>query len=208
MNRKHLLRIATIIIAILIISMVVITFLSNSNHVSVQVYYDGQNISVKTNTFPNIFHEDNQLKNEIQTYTLREVNELNSTTSSLEDGITDIIHKNGYEVMDIKISSQYGNNQLVMPINVDGTSMEGTLSNGSTVVILKSKNFHVGDIVVANHPSYGPIIKRVSKVNQDIVYLRSDNRNVTYINGIPYKGVDTWVSKEMIWGIYKFTLNN
>ena len=80
-----------------------------------------------------------------------------------------------------------------------------TLKDGQTVLINKSKNIHVGDIVVADSKDYGGIIKRVGDINGDEVYLISDNKNVSYSykNGILYetKGVTTWVDISNINGV-------
>ena len=80
-----------------------------------------------------------------------------------------------------------------------------TLQDGQSVLINKSNDIHVGDIVVANSDEYGSIIKRVGDINGNEVYLISDNKNVsyTYKNGIPYetKGITTWVDISNIIGV-------
>ena len=41
-----------------------------------------------------------------------------------------------------------------MPATVKGTSMVPTLTDGQNIVVLKTTDFKVGDIVVAHHPDY------------------------------------------------------
>jgi SOS-response transcriptional repressor LexA len=69
----------------------------------------------------------------------------------------------------------------------------------------KTHDVHVGDIVVADSPEYGGIIKRVDKINQDNIHLVSDNKQVSYeyINGDLYeiKGIETWVQTSNINGV-------
>ena len=60
-------------------------------------------------------------------------------------------------------------------------------------------------MVVANSSEYGVIIKRVSDIKGDKVYLTSDNTNVEneYRNGVLYqtKGITTWVNTNDIYGV-------
>ena len=60
-------------------------------------------------------------------------------------------------------------------------------------------------MVVANSSEYGVIIKRVSDIKGDQVYLTSDNTNVEseYRNGVLYetKGITTWVDIDDIYGV-------
>ena len=88
---------------------------------------------------------------------------------------------------------------------VDGTSMLPTLHDGQHVLVNKTHNIHVGDIVVANSKEYGGIVKRVGDIQGDSVYLISDNKEVTYeyINGVLYEksGIKTWVNISDINGV-------
>lgn len=53
-------------------------------------------------------------------------------------------------------------------IRIDGHSMEPTLTSGDYVLVRKRrKTPRVGDIVVADHPHMGRIIKRVKTVDAD-----------------------------------------
>jgi len=90
-----------------------------------------------------------------------------------------------------------------MPASVSGTSMVPTLKDGQDIVVLKTKDYKVGDIVVARHPEYGLIVKRVSQIKDGQVYLMSDNREtIVTSNGI-YKGLDTWLPVENVVGVVK-----
>ncbi len=83
--------------------------------------------------------------------------------------------------------------------------MYPTLNDGQTVIVEKTKNIKVGNMVVANSSEYGVIIKRVSDIKGDKVYLTSDNTNVEneYRNGVLYqtKGITTWVNTNDIYGV-------
>ena len=60
--------------------------------------------------------------------------------------------------------------------------MVPTLKNGQDIIVLKTNNLNVGDIVVAVHPTYGLIVKRLSRIEVNQVYLTSDNKKVETIN--------------------------
>jgi len=89
--------------------------------------------------------------------------------------------------------------------HVQGKSMYPTLNDGQTVIVEKTKNVKVGNMVVANSSEYGVIIKRVSQIKGDEIYLTSDNTNVEseYRNGVLYetKGITTWVDSDDIYGV-------
>jgi len=80
-----------------------------------------------------------------------------------------------------------------------------TLQDWQTVLMNKTHNIKVGDIVVAESDEYGGIIKRVDRIDGNNVHLASDNKNVSYeyINGVLYevKGVTTWVDISDIGGV-------
>ena len=80
-----------------------------------------------------------------------------------------------------------------------------TLQDGQSVLLNKTHDIHVGDIVVAESDEYGGIIKRVDQINGNDVHLISDNKEVSYeyINGVLYevKGITTWVDISDINGV-------
>ena len=81
-----------------------------------------------------------------------------------------------------------GVDKLCTVYNVKGTSMVPTLQDGQTILVEKTKDISVNDVVVANSPEYGVIVKRVSDINGDKVHLISDNKNVEHkiVNGRIY----------------------
>ena len=107
--------------------------------------------------------------------------------------------------VEIKVDSSIGENQIPVIVYVDGTSMLPTLQDGQTVLINKTHDINVGDIVVAESDEYGGIIKRVDDISGDSIHLVSDNKEISYerINGILYeiKGISTWVDVSDINGV-------
>ncbi len=104
-----------------------------------------------------------------------------STNESIKSDVKIILSNYNYTAR-IKIVSQFGTDQIPMIATVTGTSMVPTLQDGQEIVVLKTKDFKVGDIVVAEHPSYGLVVKRVSVIEANQVYLTSDNKNVEVLN--------------------------
>ena len=138
------------------------------------------------------------LNGEICDYTLDAMNDSASNITTLYNGINDICTRHGLKNPEINIDSILGKNQIPIIAYVCGTSMNPTLKDGQSVLVNKTKNIHVGDIVIANSQEYGGIIKRV-------VHLESDNKNVDfeYINGTLYelKGISPWVDLSEINGV-------
>lgn len=191
---------ATLII-ILILSLFAVFFTVND---SVNLFINGDSVKVETHAInPNIDVE--RLNNEICGYTLYIMNDTNSDITTLKNGIKDICSKYGLENPKINIDSKIGKDQIPVIVYVDGTSMLPTLQDGQKVLVNKSKDIHVGDIVVADSDKYGNIIKRVGDIEGDNVYLESDNKDVRheYKNGILYevKGITTWVDISDIKGV-------
>ena len=82
--------------------------------------------------------------------------------------------------------------------------------------MLKTDQFQVNDLVVAVHPDYGLIVKRVAEIDGDQVYLKSDNRETEIVgtesrvvNGveevvtIEKTPLDAWLPKENVVGVVK-----
>lgn len=152
---------------------------------------------------------------EMKQKALADVEDESSSIESIQADMQNIAKSYNYTVQ-VKIVSQYGENQLPMPATVKGTSMVPTLKDGQQIVVLKTKDIKVGDLVVSRHPDYKLIVKRVAAIQGDQVYLRSDNRQVEYlgnqvqnINGvervvtIERRPLDTWVPKSYIIGVVK-----
>lgn len=192
-----------IILALIILFLLAFLGLSFLGNDSVDVYIDGENVSVKTNSLSN----DNvdKINQEICDYTLDVMNDTTSDITTLRNGIEDICKYYGMEDAEISIDSSIGPNQIPVIVYVDGTSMLPTLQDGQTVLINKSHDVNVGDIVVADSDEYGGIIKRVDSVNGDSIHLVSDNKDVSYeyINGGLYeiRGISTWVDISDINGV-------
>lgn len=192
-----------IILALIILILIVFLSLNFIVHDSVSVYNDGENVSVKTNTLSGIDVES--LNVEICDFTLEVMNDTTSNITTLRNGIEDICHRYGLDDAEITIDSSIGKDQIPIIVYVDGTSMLPTLQDGQTVLLNKSHDVKVGDIVVAESDEYGGIIKRVDSVNGNSVHLVSDNKEVSYeyINGDLYeiKGISTWVDISDIGGV-------
>ena len=116
----------------------------------------------------------------------------------------------------VTLTSQFGTDQLPFLAVVSGTSMVPTLRDSQEVIALKTKNIAVGNIVISRHPTYGLIIKRVATIQNNKVYLKSDNRQivnyikettlsdgVVKISNITITPLDTWRSINDIVGVVK-----
>ena len=171
------------VIIIFILSAFCINFTVNN---SVNLFIDGENVSVQTITLNPTVNTEN-LNRDICEYTVNIMNDTNSNITTLKNGIEEICSKYGLKNPKINIDSSIGKDQIPVIVFVEGKSMLPTLQDGQSVLINKSKNIHVGDI----------------KGNE--IYLISDNKNVsyTYKNGILYetKGVTTWVDLSDINGV-------
>lgn len=152
----------------------------DSNNINIVVNTNGTTTTVGYQTAlwgsvsPNMQKEiKNKASEDIQSDT--------STVDSIKTDLKTIASKYNYNA-DVKIVSQFGNDQLPMRATVRGTSMVPTLQDGQDIVILKTRNLNVGDIVVAVHPTYGLIVKRLTIIDGNQVYLTSDNKNVEITN--------------------------
>ena len=188
------------IIAIIIIAFFAFNFFLND---TVNVYIDGENVSVTTNTLPGV--NSSGLNREICDYAIYVMNDTSSNITALKEGIENICMDYGMENPKVTIDSSIGKNQIPVIVHVDGTSMLPTLQDGQAVLINKTHDIQPGDIVVADSDEYGAVIKRVSEIDGSQVYLESDNKNVAYeyINGELYeiKGITTWVDISEINGV-------
>lgn len=188
------------IIAIIIITFFAFNFFLND---TVNVYIDGENVSVTTNTLPGV--NSSGLNREICDYAIYVMNDTSSNITALKEGIENICMDYGMENPKVTIDSSIGKNQIPVIVHVDGTSMLPTLQDGQAVLINKTHDIQPGDIVVADSDEYGAVIKRVGEIDGSQVYLESDNKNVAYeyINGELYeiKGITTWVDISEINGV-------
>lgn len=192
-----------IILALIIIILLIVFGISFLATDSVDIFIDGENVSVETHTFSDI--DTNGLNAEICDYTLDVMNDTTTDAATYKNGINSICSHYGLDDPEINLDSSIGENQIPVIVYVDGTSMLPTLQDGQTVLINKTHDVNVGDIVVAESDEYGGIIKRVDEVNGNNIHLASDNKNISYeyINGILYeiKGISTWVDISDINGV-------
>lgn len=186
-----------LILIIVIVGALGLIFISNP---TVELYIDGENI---TCTIDRPFSED--LNEEICRYALDSMNNISANVSSLEAGIKEICRENGLGEVNVNIKSPYGDNQFPVIYQVEGDSMEPTLQNGQTILVNKTKDIEINDIVVANSSQYGNIVKRVDNIEGNNIHLVSDNKEVDYniINGMIYesRGITTWVDLSDIYGV-------
>ncbi|WP_407431654.1 S24/S26 family peptidase [Methanobrevibacter sp.] len=172
---------------------------------SVDVYMDGENVTSKATLSPFSGVDTTALNQEICNYTFQTMNSTDGDMKTLQQGISRICLNHGLDKVKVHIDSTLGPNKIPIVFHVQGTSMYPTLNDGQTVTVEKTKNVNVGNIVVANSSEYGVIVKRVSDVKGNQVYLTSDNKNVNYEykNGVTYetKGVTTWVNINDIYGV-------
>ena len=188
------------LIILILIALIIITLMPKNN---VDIYIDGENVSVETTS--SSADDIKELNEEICEYTLFFMNGTDVDINHLRNNISSICAEHGADEMEINIDSSIGKNQIPVIAEVSGTSMVPTLQDGQEVLFNKTHNIHVGDIVVAESPEYGGIIKRVGDIDGNSVYLISDNKEVSYevINGQIYelKGITTWVDISDINGV-------
>ncbi|HHT18354.1 MAG: S24/S26 family peptidase [Euryarchaeota archaeon] len=204
----------------LIISLLVLTALigttsyliANQHNIGIIVKTNGTDTLVYSTSW---FDVPKTMIEEMNIKAWADVEDPDSNVDSVKTNMQNIAKKYNYTV-EVKISSQFGEDQLPMPATVKGTSMVPTLKDGQRIVVLKTDDFEVGDIVVAHHPDYKLIVKRVGKINGDQVYLESDNKKVEIIqNHVSYENgmkkivtiqktpLNTWVPRSNIIGVVK-----
>jgi len=188
------------LIILILVALAAIMFLPGQN--SVNIFIDGENVSVQTTAFSENIES---LNGEICEFALNYMNGTDTNTTHLYNNITSICEDYGLENAEVSIDSSIGKNQVPIIAQVSGNSMNPTLQDGQKVLVNKTHDIHIGDIVVAQSPEYGGIIKRVADIDGDSVYLVSDNKQVSYeyINGALYelKGITTWVDISTIEGV-------
>ena len=196
-----------IILLVLIAGIGSALFLSQyTGEVTVNIETNGADITVETSTLP-FTSAPSSMEQEVAQYLASAIKNPNSTIESITADITTIGQKYNYEKVTVNLKSQFGENQLPLPAVVSGDSMYPTLNDGQNLMVLKTKNFKVGDIVISKHDEYGLIVKRVGKIEPNRVYLMSDNKNVETI----YQGnyiitktpLNTWVPRDYIIGVVK-----
>ena len=187
---------------IIIIILVFLAFFMLDNN-TVHVFNDGENITVETHSISNV--DIGLFNEEVCDLTLNVMNDTTSNITTLRSGIEKLSMEYGIDDAEITIDSSIGADQIPLLVHVDGTSMLPTLKDGQTVLVNKTHDIHVGDIVVAESDEYGGVIKRVDNIQGDSIHLVSDNKNIAYefINGELYeiRGITTWVDISDINGV-------
>jgi hypothetical protein len=186
--------------------------MQNVNSIGVTVDTNGTSADVKISS---LFLTPPKMKTEMEQHALVQIYESNSTVDSIKNDIKAIAKKYDYTA-NVNIVSQYGTDQLPMSLQVKGTSMVPTLKDGQQIIIHKTKDYKVDDIVVAKHPDYGLIVKRLKVIEPDRAYLMSDNRNVEYyttqtnlgngyvkVETFKKTSLDTWIPRDNIIGVVK-----
>lgn len=193
-----------IIIALLVLFASVSTSFvlsQQSQNLDVVVKTNGTDVQIQTYTL--LFsNTPPSMKIEMEQRALNDVYDDKSSVDSLKNDIKNIAKSYNYTV-NVKIESQFGTDELPMPATVKGTSMLPTLQEGQDLIILKTSDFKVGDIVVARHPQYGLIVKRVAQIKGSQVYLMSDNREVVVRGNTISRGLDTWLPISEVVGVVK-----
>ena len=145
------------------------------------------------------------LLNEIYQCIYDQTGDSNANVTTLKNEVKKICQEHGIDNPDVIIKSPYGDDTFLYMGIANGISMEPTIKNGDMLVLNKTHDFQVGDIVSAYyHPKHIDILKRVATINGDEVYLISDNVNGTYVKNnhvYEYEGLRTWVNMSDINGV-------
>ena len=169
---------------------------------TVDIYFDGQSTSISSNLDPDI---NEKAANDILDYISDNLHNSSADVETMKSGVRDICHRYGSIDCTVNVDSIIGEDQIPFIVWAQGESMLPTIQNGQYVLVNKTHDIHVGDIVSVDSKEYGGIMKRVDKIQGDNVYLVSDNKNVYYktIDGITYeyKGLCTWVDISEIEGV-------
>jgi signal peptidase I len=201
------------LIIIVVASSAVYTGLG-TNNINIVINTNGTNtdINYQTILYGSIPQE---MIRDIKDKATTDVESSNSTVDSIKSDVKNIASKFNYNA-NVRISSQFGTDQLPMPATVNGTSMLPTLQDGQEIIVLKTNDIKVGDIVVAEHPTYGLIVKRLSIIDANQVYLTSDNKNVEIYNNtttlpngtvemvtVKKTPLNTWIPTNNVIGVVK-----
>ncbi|MGJ7027984.1 putative protein {ECO:0000313/EMBL:ADL58549,1} [Methanothermobacter wolfeii] len=200
-------KLAVALIAVILIAAAgIFYYAENADAVDITIKTDGVNITVEARTMM-FTSAPTAMEQEIGNYMADVINDPDSTVDSIKADVKEIAKEYGYRKIDVRIESQFGVDQLPMPAVVSGDSMYPTLRDGQELIVLKTDDYRVGDIVIAKHPEYGLIVKRVGKIEGSRVYLMSDNKKVERIytptSVIVRTPLNTWVPRSAIVGVVK-----
>lgn len=199
-------KLRNIVITALLVLMVAASasylFSAQSHNQEVTIKTNGTDVQIQTSSIPFLPTVPLSMKREMEQKALDDIYSDSSTVDSIKSDMKEIAQKYNYNIT-VNIVSQFGTDQLPMPATVKGTSMLPTLHEGQDLIVLKTTNLTVGDIVVARHPTYGLIVKRLAQINGDQVYLMSDNREVIVQGNTVTRGLDTWLPRSDVVGVVK-----
>ena len=175
-----------------------------SDTVTINVELDGENVTVSPIALP--FGKDMGAMNlEMENYTFNQMNNVNSNVTTLKSGLDEIAKKYGFKDITINVHSQFGDNRMPMLVIVDGVSMVPTLQDGEKIIIEKTKNPKIGDIIVVKDPENTLLIKRLGNISGNQIFLSSDNNDtvVMNINGafVEMKALEKWTNASNIVGV-------
>jgi signal peptidase I len=183
-----------------------------TNKINLVINTNGTNTYVTNETKLN-GSKSKEMMQEIKENAIIDIASPNSTDESVKSDVKNIASKFNYNA-NVKVVSQYGTDELPLFVTVNGSSMVPTLKNGQEIIVLKTNNLNVGDIVVAVHPTYGLIVKRLSKTEINQVYLTSDNKKVetiTHKTKLPNgtvktvkeqkSSLNTWIPRNNVIGV-------
>ncbi|HTX61249.1 MAG TPA: S24/S26 family peptidase [Methanobacterium sp.] len=200
MKLRNILFIALFILLVAVSTSFILS--EQSHNLEIVVKTNGTDVQIQPTSNLFFTYIPPSMKNEMEQQAINDVYDDKTTVDSLKSDMKNIAEKYNYTVT-VKVESQFGTDQLPMPATVKGTSMLPTLHEGQDLIVLKTSDFKVGDIVVARHPQYGLIVKRVAQINGDQVYLMSDNRQVIVEGNMISKGLDTWLPISDVVGVVK-----
>ncbi|MEG3224771.1 MAG: peptidase S24 [Methanobacteriales archaeon Met13] len=212
MNSRKWLILGILVVLLLAASVYMVS--ASSKTVAITVDTNGSDVTVKGTLTPiPIVPVPEAMIDEMKNKAMEGVQDDTSTVESIKADMVAIAQKYNYTAQ-VKLTSPFGENQLPMPATVKGMSMVPTLQDGQDIIVLKTTDFKVGDLVVARHPDYGLIVKRIAQIKGDQVYLKSDNRQIEIVgtetrivNGveevitIEKTPLDTWLSRPDIVGV-------
>jgi len=203
------------LLVLLLVAGSAIVLSANHNSTEITIETNGTTVSVQSSSSSLLFPVPDAMLEEMKNKALADVQDVDSSLGSIQTDMQSIASKYNYTVQ-VKIKSQFGENQLPLLATVKGTSMIPTLKDGQQIIVLKTSDFKVGDLVVARHSEYNLIVKRVAEINGTQVYLKSDNRQVEIVgnqirnvNGVQQvvtiekTPLDTWLPKTNVVGVVK-----
>lgn len=176
---------------------------SYNNELPIQVeisFNEDGSFSVNLNSDENYYELSDRLTECIS----NQSHNTSANITTLRRDLRQICLDYGLEDPNITITSPYGDDTFITSAIGVGISMEPTLKSGANLVLNKTHDVHVGDIVAIDSPKYGPICKRIARVRGDKVFAISDNVNGSYVKDgkrINYEGIRTWENISDIDGV-------